>query len=142
MKKATLELSPEQYKTLLKLVFTGNWVDEQNDSVTTELIQKLCLLAKDVECESMIQNDEETNTLMPSDELFGELMDTTMAYEEDVFWESLIHRLSERDKIAEIGEEKYEAIDLEGRMAMVEPLYDKYEKEFSEHGINRIYIKE
>lgn len=142
MKKATLELNPEQYKTLLKLAFTGNWVDERNDSVTTELIQQLCGMAKELECENLVQTDPETNTLMPSDELFNELMDTTIAYEEDVFWESLVHRMSERDKLAEIGEEKYEQADMETRMEMVEPLYEKYEKEFSEHGINRLVVKE
>ena len=83
MKKVNLELSSEQYKELIKLVYIGDWViDEPENIVLHDLVQEIFSKAKDGGHESLIEFDKELNLHMPSQAFDDEVVEIVDDYEE------------------------------------------------------------
>jgi hypothetical protein len=141
MKKVNLELSSEQYKELIKLVYIGDWViDEPENIVLNDLVQVIFSKAKDAGQESLIEFDKEMNLYMPSQAFDDEVVEIVDDYEEECFWDHLIYRMSEKDLEAKLGD-KAEKLTNEERIDMIDPISEKYVKEFEENGIDNLEIK-
>ncbi len=141
MKKVNLELSSEQYKELIKLVYIGDWViDEPENIVLNDLVQVVFSKAKDAGQESLIEFDKEMNLYMPSQAFDDEVVEIVDDYEEECFWDHLIYRMADKDLVAKMGDEA-EKLTNEERIDLIDPISEKYVKEFEENGIENLIIK-
>ena len=79
--------------------------------------------------------------LVPSDKLSELVEEVIEEYEDDVFWHELITRLGKRDFWRSVTPGEKKKLDKEEWLPeRVHELYEKYEKEFEEHGIDRLEI--
>jgi hypothetical protein len=141
MKKVNLELSPEQYKELIRLVYIGEWViDEPENMVLNDLIQVMFSKAKDAGHGSLVDFDKEMNLYMPSAAFDEEVVEIVDDYEEECFWDHLIYRMANKDLEAKLGE-KADKLTNEERIDLIDPISEKYVKEFEENGIDNLVIK-
>ena len=62
-------------------------------------------------------------------------------YDDDTLWDELGYRLSLRDLVKDLGEEKYKEMTPEERIVSVSRLEDKYHEEFEKNGLENIIIK-
>jgi hypothetical protein len=141
MKKVNLELSSEQYKELIKLVYIGDWViDEPENIVMNDLVQQIFSKAKESGHAGMIDFDKKMNLYMPSETFDDEVADIVDDYEEECFWDHLIYRMSEKDLEAKMGE-KMKKLTNEEIINLIDPISEKYLKEFEENGIDNLVVK-
>jgi hypothetical protein len=141
MKKVNLELSSDQYKELIKLVYIGDWViDEPENMVLNDLVQVVFSKAKDAGHESLIEFDKEMNLYMPSQAFDDEVVEIVDDYEEECFWDHLIYRMADKDLVAKMGD-KADKLTNEERIDLIDPISEKYVKEFEENGIDNLVIK-
>jgi hypothetical protein len=140
-----IELTKEQLETLAKLVFLGNWLGNswRNEDVIEEFdeVESLVLEAA---AKSGLQDyaelDEEGRTV-PSHELEEKMTETVDFYNDNTFWDQLIYRMADRDYVRKHGEEALAELDTEEGMEKERPLVEKYEKEFNEHGLDRLEVR-
>lgn len=141
MKKVNLELSADQYKELLKLVYVGDWViDEPENIVLNDLVQTIFSKANDAGLKKMVEFDKELELFLPSLEFDEEVIGIVDDYEEECFWDHLIYRLSDRDVDKKLGK-KAEKMSMEEKMELIDPVTEKYIKEFEEHGLDNVKVK-
>lgn len=143
-----LELSIEQYEALMKLVFMGDWIvgfsDYDNpspgDNRMSEVAQYIYSQAESVGLGHLVTYDQNTDTLMLTRE-FEEssgISDMMEYYEEETFWEELIHRLAHRDFHRHFGESAISSMAIEERIEKETPFVEKYSHEFNENGIENL----
>lgn len=141
MKKVNLELSQDQYKELLKLVYVGDWIiDEPENIVLNDLVQAIFAKAGDAGLDKIIDFDKNAGLYLPSLEFDEEVIDIIDDYEEECFWDQLIFRLADRDMQKKLGE-KANKMSMEEKMEHLDPLTEKYIKEFEEHGLDNVKVK-
>jgi len=142
-----LELSDEQHEKMLKLVYLGMWVAEsvgnENQNHFEELEQMIFEKSKGSDLEEFIEYDEETKKYLPTSRFDEDKLITTIIneYEERVFWDELIDRLTKRDLLKKYGIEKILKMDFKERYNLEKIIMDKYELEFSKHALENIKIK-
>lgn len=143
-----IKLTEEQYKTLVEMLYLGEWMinacRSPNERIEKyeDLEQHLYSFAKAAGLECWIEYDEELKQYFPTKEfeLQSEVEEYRDEFENETFWDELIERLSLRDVIRQLGEE---AVD---KMAGVERyekqlvFIEKYQKEFEKHGIKNLGI--
>ncbi len=141
MKKVSLELSPEQFKELLKLVYVGDWViDEPDNAVLNELVQTIFKKSEDVDLNTLVEYDKESDLYLPSLSFDEEVIDIIDDFEDECFWDHLIYRLAERDLDKKLGN-KAKEMSFEDKMEQLDPLTEKYMKEFEESGLDNVNVK-
>ena len=59
-------------------------------------------------------------------------------FEDDVFWETLPHRLAVRDLVSQVGEKGYREMEFEERVSKILDLEEIYNKELEENGIDNL----
>lgn len=135
----------EQFKSLLKLVSTATWViNAFREEVVNEfenLEQYLYSLAQKGGLSDLIDYDEDTNSLSPSDDLENEIQKYLDEYNDEIFWETLITRLAIRDMEREFGKSAVEKMEMEEKMRKITPIFNKYAEEFLENGIENLELK-
>jgi len=81
--------------------------------------------------------------LIPSDELSELEEEITSEYDDDALWSELITRLGRRDFFRTITpDEDKEMKKRDWLPDRAQEFFDKYNKEFEEHGVERLEIKE
>ncbi|HOY32215.1 MAG TPA: hypothetical protein PKW80_10085 [Bacteroidales bacterium] len=141
MKKVNLELSAEQYKELLKLVYVGDWViDEPENIVLNDLVQTIFSKAEEAGLKKLIDFDQKSGLFLPALEFDEEIIDIVDDYEEECFWDHLIYRLAERDVENNLGE-KAKGMSMEDKMDLLDPLTERYLNEFEENGLDNVEVK-
>jgi len=141
MKKVSLELSPEQYKELLKLVYVGDWViDETENIVMNDMVQTILSKAEEAGLKGLVEFNKEQNIFVPSLQLDEEVIDIINDYEDDCFWDTLIFGLAERDAEKDLGDD-IDDKPLEEKLELLEPYTKKYIKEFEENGLDNVKVK-
>ncbi|MEG0950606.1 MAG: hypothetical protein RSE96_01620, partial [Niameybacter sp.] len=106
-----LKCTKEEFKALFDLVYAGNLlingmreVDERI-APHSEMEQKIFAMAKEFGCEEFVEFDEEFNEYMPTRAYENsEVNDYIDAYEDKVFWEELVVRMSRRQALNELGD--------------------------------------
>lgn len=80
--------------------------------------------------------------LLPNDKFSSEVDETIEEYEDDSFWHELTTRLGKRDFWRSASpKEKKETEKRNWLPDRVHNIYEKYDKEFEEYGIDRLEIK-
>ncbi len=141
MKKVNLELSENQYKELLKLVYVGDWViDEPENIVLNDLVQTIFSKANEAGMKKMVEMDDEFGLFLPSQELDEEVITIINDYEDECFWDTLIFGLSERDAEKKLGKE-LEKMSMDEKLEILEPYSKKYIDEFEKNGLDNVKVK-
>lgn len=142
-----VEFSPEQFKALMELVYLGEWManairlPDQQVEQFERVQQHVVSLAGRFGLGSAVEFDEQLGEFIPTSE-FEEAMDEYIVeYDNESFWEELVHRLADRDLFNEYGE-AISAMTVEQHIAKRMPLIERYEREFEEHGVARLKIVE
>jgi hypothetical protein len=140
-----IELTKEQLETLAKLAFLGNWLANswRNEDVVEEFdeIESLVLAAAAKNgLEDYAEIDEEGRAV-PSHDLEEKMSELVDFYNDNTFWDQLIYRMADRDYVRKYGEEAFDELSTDAGMEKERPLVDKYEKEFNEHGLDRLEVR-
>ena len=142
-----MEFSEAQFKDLLKLVYLGNWVangiktpDEQIFGLI-ELHDQLLNEAYSQGLSEVVGYNEKEDECYPTEIFEDEMDDLIDEYEDLVFWQDLIIRMTHRDFIAEYGEDRFEKMPLEERDKMLNPIEKKYQDEFFANGVDNLVLK-
>jgi preprotein translocase subunit SecA len=148
-----LDLTKKQLKTLLEVVYLGNWmINAQRDgSKKDPIMQEHDDMAKfiyskagEAGLKQHVQYDKEMKKWFPTQylELDSEVTKFHLEYNNNTFWEALIDRLGSRDL-----SKLYKLIELQDmsifeRMNEQAKCNEKYEIEFEKNGIDRLVIDE
>ena len=146
MSKIKIELSEEQYKELLKLVYLGEWVSqsykEEPSKIVEEVEQVIYEASKGSESENLLELDKKADMYYPTQVMDEEMLDNINDYDDYVFWDELVERLAERDLINKVGEKQVEKMSFEDKEDEQFPFIEKYEDEFSENGIDKLKLEQ
>lgn len=139
-----VKFTKEQFKSLLKLVSTATWITnafrEEIIEEFGELEQYLLSFAQKEGFANLVEYDEETNTLLPSEKLEDEIQEYIEDYNDEIFWQTLVTKLAIRDLEREHGKSAVEKMELNERVKKINPFFNKYAEEFSENGIENLVI--
>lgn len=140
-----IELSKEEYLTLLQLVNYGKLVvltNEEEFEKVADLEQKLYQVAQEQDAAEFVQPDEDGEDLELSDAYVDEVEDNVEAYEEEIFWENLVLKMVSRDiQESDIVLDE-ENIDVDEYLAKTQPIAEKYQNEFAERGVANLRLVE
>jgi len=140
-----IELTKEELQSLAKLVFLGNWLANswRNEDVIEEFDEAESLIlaaAAKSGLEDYVEFDEEERAV-PSHGLEEKMTEIVDFYNDNTFWDQLIYRMADRDYVRKYGEDAFDELTTEAGMAKEKPLVERYEKEFNEHGLDRIELR-
>lgn len=137
-----IELSQEQYMTLVKLLHLANWplgltdADQDLSSKAEELEQYIFSLSENFRCADQIYFDREADCFQLTDSLREKVESIIDEYEEDIFWEQLTHKLATNDLKREMNRET----SLEEKINRLFQLKERYEKYFLKNGLDNLNI--
>lgn len=137
-----IDLSREQYLTLVKLLQLGNWplgLTEANQELVSkaeDLEQYIFSLSRDFEAGEGIYYDEEEEYYYLSEDLRDTVEVIIDEYEENVFWDQLTHKLATIELKREVTIEA----SIEQKINRLFQLKARYEKYFLENGLDKIDI--
>ena len=148
-----LDLTKKQLKTLLELVYLGNWMVnahrtgskqdptmQEHDDMAKFIYSK----AGEADLKKYVQYDDGMKKWFPTQylELDSDAAKFHIEYNDNDFWDSLIDRLGARDlsKLYELVE--LQDMSLFERMNEQGKCNEKYEIEFEKNGIDRLIIDE
>lgn len=144
-----INITKQEYITLLEILEIADWVLHAHKTQETEdrqkyrdFEQKIFTLAKEFGCDRFILYDKKLKRFFPTQE-FEEASPGMSFIEEftnEAFWDELIDRLSNRDLVRELGENKYKSLDPMDRFLKVGHYEEKYGKEFEVNGLERIEL--
>lgn len=151
MKAMNLELSPSQFKTLLKLVYLGNWManaqrgegdvdtileyEDMEDFIFSHT--KAFGLGEWVDDELKDEGKYFPSRKFEEESGVRELIDE---YDEYSFWDELAECLTDREMLKTYGAETLKSMSRDERFGKYLELREKYDKELEEHGLERIVI--
>ena len=143
----TISLTDEQYKDLMQLVYLGNFManaTRNNDEMITQfedIEQYVYSFAQEFGCGEFVDRHDAVEGIYPTRE-FEEMMDTFVSeYDADIFWEELLHRMTERDLVDAYGEKAVSVMSIVERIEKERPFIQTYDKEFSENGLKNLRIR-
>jgi hypothetical protein len=138
-------LTKEQYEKLMELVYLGNWVvnsyraDDRLDEFD-RMAEHVLSFAPSSGYQDRVEFDEFEGRYFPSRKFDEELQQYIDEYDDDVFWNTLIERLAERDLIRAHGEETVNRMEWDEYNQKIESLLKKYEKEIDDNGVENLEI--
>ena len=143
-----IDLTNDEYRKLLDLLYLGNWVMTANDTENDEskkkyeeITQKIYSYAKDFECDELVEFNAEFGEYFETVELEeSEVSQYLQEYDENNFWDTLIMRLAERDYLREITPREFNKLSSEEKITGTQKHEQKWEDEFSKNGINNLKI--
>ncbi len=143
-----ITLTKEQYKTLIEMVYLGEWMVNacrKPDEIIKkyqDLKQHVFSFSRGEDLEDLLEFDEESGefVLAWDFEMESEVSKYRLEFEEETFWDELLEKLSTRDVIRKCGEKAVEKMDGADFYREQIPFLEKYEKEFEQHGLDRLEI--
>jgi hypothetical protein len=141
-----IKLTKEELETLIKLVYLGNWMANSwrtDDRIAAydDLEASLLSTARTAGLGEFVDEDEETGKALPSAALDDAVQETLDFYDDNAFWDQLIYRMADRDFLRRYGEEAAAELDTAAGMKKEAPFVERYEKEFSANGLDRLEIR-
>lgn len=140
-----IELTKEQYRTLLLLVNLGDWVinahevDARNEDVD-ELLQHILKYHKDFGETKLVDPAPDKGKFYETREMDDWMYKFIDEYDNETFWDELVDRLSERDFLRQHGEKKIEKMTTEQYLRELDEFEERYSKEFEENGLDNLSI--
>ena len=139
-----VELTSDQYRQLLKLVYLGNWMQnahlDEEDEVPDEIEQLLYAYAPAFGCDDIVDFDAASKKYYPSSDLEEECDGTVQVYDDFVFWEELAWRLAERDFERKYDHAQILCMTENEIMREKQNLADRYFEEFSVNGVKSLNL--
>ncbi|AUH73012.1 hypothetical protein [Legionella sainthelensi] len=144
-----VNITKKEYRTLLDMLYIADWVlhsstiKETKQNEYEALKQKFLSYFKEMEADEQIEFSQEFNEHFEKTQ-YEELLNEKFIepYEQKLFWDELIHRLSERDVIDAMGVEQYKKLEPMERMKKVEEVKAQYANEFKKHGVKHLKLSE
>lgn len=147
-----MELSKEQFKTLLKLVYLGNWLanasrdgrpenPHKEEYETTE--DYIFSFAKQFGFGEYVDDEEAGEGKFYPTRMFEEetdIQELIDEYDEETFWDEIIDRLGERDFHRRYSKDEIQKMSREERFKKLYEFIDKWADEIDENGIERLGI--
>lgn len=144
-----ITFTKEQYETLLKAVYMGNWMvnstsEETEENLFDTLEEYVFSFAKDFDLEHYAVYVKENKAYHPSRQMEEdeEVDEYIQNYDDNSFWEKLIFNLSRRDMEKKYGEAAVEKMSDEELIIKEKPFAEKYEKEFAKNGLKNLTISD
>jgi len=147
-----IKLTKEQYINLLKMSHIANGVlgilgdvmpeaDYKRKSDEMEgLGEHLLKYAREFDCGDLVEDFH--GKILMKDEIYEKMNEIIDEYDDYIFWNELETRMGKRDFERTITEEEKKYIEENNGWLpdRIHDIYEKYEKEFEEHGIDRLEI--
>ncbi len=143
-----LPLTPEEYRRLVLLASLGeavlnDWTPDKEltgeHRAAADLLYDLYARGEDEPC---IEAGEQPGTFVPAPDLAEEIHQKLHMYDNDVFWDELVHRFVHRDLVAEYGEEALDQMSDAYLGHAHAPLLDYYWREIRQHGLSRLSVQD
>ena len=143
-----IEFTKVQFESLLKLVYMGSEMvnsilDDSEENEFDDIEQYILSFAKGFDLEACVEYDEKEGVYYPSQKLEDDkaVVEYTHRYDDYTFWDKLIYNLARRDMVKEYGEDKVQKMSKEELFVKEQSFAEKYEKEFTDHGLKNLVIK-
>lgn len=140
----TLNLTTEEYRSLMKVVFLGNWMAnayKEEPQAEYENVEQLILSrASTFNADEEVGYDAQKKTWVYKREYEELMQEQVNEYNVEALYDELGYWLARRDLVNAIGEEKSEGLTPAGLSDAAAPYLQKYDREFEENGIERIGI--
>lgn len=139
-----INFTKAEYRTLLDIAYMASWVltahdigEDPDKAGYAALLQKIYSHAKEMGHESLVDHDKMNNSFQPNHtfETESSAHDWIDAYDENIFWDELIERLTARD-LALAGQ----PLGGEDYFHASAPLLDRYNDEFTANGLNNLKL--
>jgi hypothetical protein len=145
-----LELSQQEYRLLLEMVYLGNWVigaDEPELPAEklpyAKLEQKVFALAQEAGCADLVEYAPEHRTCFPTRRLeeSSPAAQFLLDYENTNFGDQLSERLARRDVAEQAGGwDNFAKLSPAERFARISACADRYDAVFAEHGLDNLRL--
>lgn len=141
----TIELSKEQYKSLVKLIFYGDWIlhankigEEGRDKNAEELREYIFSQKDKFSLKNWFKELRYKEKL--KEEIIMNLLAEVFEYNEETFWFCLIKKLAERDTINEIqNRDKFTSQEEQEEIQF--KYEEKYEEVFKYKELDKLQLK-
>lgn len=148
-----IKFTGEQYKTLIKTIYLGNWIVNSIRVGKEEIVKEFDDLEqyifsfcghKDVDVKDLVEYADKFKRYFPTAELEMEtdVRQYLEEYENEIFWDELADKLARRDIIRRHGKDVVMKMDKDKRFRELNEIADKYETELENYGIERLKIDE
>jgi len=140
----TLNLTTDEYRSLMKIVFLGNWMANAYRGETLpefdDIEQLILSRASSFGADEPVNYDREKKSWVYTREFDEEMQEFVNDYNLEALYDELGYWLARRDLMDEIGEEEAEGMTPAEIADAAAPHLEKYDHEFGEYGIERIGI--
>ena len=144
-----VKFTKEQYLTLMKMVYLGNWMANSsrvNDQLEDyeKMEDYIFSFGKEFGFSEFVDDEKADERKFFPTRMFEEnteVMEIIDDYDNETFWQEFPDRLGERDFVREYGEEKIEQMDDKERFTLRCRFMDKWGEEMEDSGIERLEIK-
>ena len=143
-----IEFTKEQFESLLKSVYLGNWV--ANAHRTDDMIKEyeeiedyIFSHAKEFGFDEYVDDEKADEGKFFPTRIFEEETDIQKLieeYDEETFWDEVIDRLASRDLFRQYSRVELEKMDGNERMEKLGILEEKWAEEINESGIERLEV--
>jgi hypothetical protein len=143
-----LSITKEQYRSLAKMVYLGNWLinsvrtDEEQIEEFDTLEQYIYSFAEQAGMGKVISLDPALGRFITNWE-DGEHPDIDRyidEYNEENFWHELVHRLAERDFIRAYGERTVKDMSMTEHIEKQDEFVNRYADEFEKNAIENLTL--
>lgn len=151
-KTMKVNLTKNQYETLMKLAYLGNWMANANRDGSSsdphideyeKMEDYVFSFAKEFGLDEFVDHEEKDGDKYYPTRKFEEETDVYKLreeYDEETFWEELCTRLGERDFFNKYTKEEIEKMTREERFTKMMECQIAWEEEFEEYGIERLMV--
>lgn len=145
----TIELTPAQYNSLLKLVYLGEWMangirtEEERDERSHQAAQHFYSYAQEAGMEDRVEYDKGLLQYLPTQQL-DEDPDVARfreEYDAEIFWDELIERLAMRDFMSMYGDQQWLGSSVPETNDLQSGFIERYAAEFEKHGVDNLVLK-
>jgi hypothetical protein len=141
-----INLTKEQFRTLIKLLYLGEWAANGHrlrDEYLKEyedVEQHILKIAEKEGFSELAEFIEDLDGVFPTSDLEEEMQALIEEHEVAVLWETLPLWLAKRDLSREFGLKALKTMDEEKYAIRMFRLAETYEREFEVHGLERLEI--
>lgn len=146
-----IELATDQYESLVKIVYLGNWLanairngseDDPRLGSYEKIEQYIFSFAQEAGFGKWIEYDKKYRRFFPTRafEDLEEIQTLIEDYDEENFWDELLHRLSDRDFFRSYSVDEIKSMEMLERFEKEEPFREKWDREIDEHGLERLDV--
>jgi hypothetical protein len=135
-----LEMTKNQFKTLIELVYLGNWLanshrEEGEIKKYNDLEKEIFSMTKKFGLSQF--TDEEGYPTADFEDTVGELIEE---YDEDTFWVELVDRMARRDFFRKYSKKQLKQMNPDQQFEELYKITAKYEEIFEKNGLDALTI--